>query len=109
MSGDPRLAALAALAGTLRDARLAALQAAELRRRAAAAAVARLPAGATVEGENIASALRAASQSRWLALERGRQGAALASSSAAALEARESAARALARAEALRRLARLPR
>lgn len=109
MSGDRRLVPLARLARTLRESRLAALQAAEARRRAIAETHARLPAGASVEDGEPAGGLRAAAQERWLAAERTRQAAALASASAAALEAREAAARALGRAEALRRLAGLPR
>lgn len=105
MSVDPRLVALADLAGTLRESRLAQLRLAEDARRAAAAALAALPAGAMLEDDGPAAAAVAGAQMRWLLEERGRRSAALAASTAHALDARAGAARALGRAEALRRLA----
>jgi hypothetical protein len=104
MSGDPRLAALAGLAQTLREAELAALRAAEARRQACAHALAALPPGAALDVEGPAGALLAAAQARWILAERTRCGSALAAATAEAMEARRSAARALGRAEALRRL-----
>jgi hypothetical protein len=105
MSTDPRLRALAGLAASLREARLARLQAAEAARRAAAEALAELPAGPELGTDGPAAALVAGARARWIDAERARRTAALAGATARSLEAREHAARALGRAEALRHLA----
>lgn len=109
MSGDPRLAPLAALAALLRDTRLAELRRSAEVRRSAEDALKTLPAAPDLSDDPAAALPLAAARSRWLTRERSAANARLARSQVEEAEARASAARALGRAEALRRLAARPR